>query len=233
MRLDSFKLKVLALLLMVMDHLHYAFYTPIWFNWIGRVVAPIFFFISVEGFFHTRNKKRYIARLFLAGFIMLAGNIVVSKVLLHNEVRINNSIFLSLALSSLFIYILEWMKESKKYFLGSLLCILIAGASILTEASILGIPMTLVFYYFRKNKTTMSIAFTAVSLLICIGLVAIQPGGLNLRVLFLEQFQWMMIFSLPFIWAYNGVKGRSAKYLFYLFYPLHIWALHILGFYIN
>ncbi len=45
MKLDSFKLKIIAMILMVLDHLPKAFDNiPIWFGWLGRLVAPIFFF---------------------------------------------------------------------------------------------------------------------------------------------------------------------------------------------
>lgn len=37
----------------------------------------------------------------------------------------------------------------------------------------------------------------------------------------------MMVFALPLLWTYNGKKGKhSWKYLFYFFYPLHIWILY-------
>ena len=38
----------------------------------------------------------------------------------------------------------------------------------------------------------------------------------------------MMVFALPLLWYYNGKKGKySLKYLFYCFYPLHIWLLYL------
>ncbi|WP_241420447.1 hypothetical protein [Candidatus Contubernalis alkaliaceticus] len=40
---------------------------PLIFTWLGRLVVPIFFFFVVEGFFCTRNKGRYLIRLFLGG----------------------------------------------------------------------------------------------------------------------------------------------------------------------
>lgn len=43
--------------------------------------------------------------------------------------------------------------------------------------------------------------------------------------------QWMMIFSLPFILSFNEQKGRNNKYLFYIFYPLHIFILYKLAYY--
>lgn len=47
----------------------------------------------------------------------------------------------------------------------------------------------------------------------------IDLGGGNL---FTINYQWMMIFALPFILLYNKQKGKSFKYFFYIFYPAHI-----------
>ncbi|MCM1577202.1 MAG: conjugal transfer protein TraX [Ruminococcus sp.] len=43
------------------------------------------------------------------------------------------------------------------------------------------------------------------------------------------NFQWMMIFSLPFILCYNGKKGRGMKWFFYIYYLLHLIILNIIG----
>lgn len=44
-----------------------------------------------------------------------------------------------------------------------------------------------------------------------------------------EQYQWMMVFTLPFILLYNKEKGKSFKYFFYIFYPLHIIILYCIS----
>ena len=55
--LSDTTLKVLALVLMVMDHIHYFFgftgLIPEWFSMLGRLSAPLFLFCTVEGFAHT------------------------------------------------------------------------------------------------------------------------------------------------------------------------------------
>ncbi|MDZ7543836.1 conjugal transfer protein TraX, partial [Clostridium perfringens] len=61
LRLNGLQLKTIALVLMVLDHIHqYIPDLPIVLNWVGRIVAPIFFYLMVEGFRKTRNRRRYI-----------------------------------------------------------------------------------------------------------------------------------------------------------------------------
>lgn len=72
--LTGFELKYLALILMVLDHIHYFFeYTgmiPIWFSWLGRLAAPLFLFCLVEGFTHTHDKKKYFLKIYSISIIM-------------------------------------------------------------------------------------------------------------------------------------------------------------------
>ena len=72
--LTGFELKYLALILMVLDHIHYFFeYTgmiPIWFSWLGRLAAPLFLFCLIEGFTHTHDKKKYFLKIYSLSIIM-------------------------------------------------------------------------------------------------------------------------------------------------------------------
>ncbi len=64
MKLTGFQLKLIAAFLMLIDHI-YQFIpgTPIVFTYFGRLVAPVFIFLAVEGFHYTRNRYEYIGRL--------------------------------------------------------------------------------------------------------------------------------------------------------------------------
>ena len=67
-------LKWIALVTMVLDHIHYFFgftgVIPEWFSMAGRVSAPLFLFCAREGFGHTKNRKAYLARLYIFSLIM-------------------------------------------------------------------------------------------------------------------------------------------------------------------
>jgi len=63
--MNAFKLKVIALAAMVIDHIGGAFpqYTPLEFRVIGRLTFPIFVYLLAEGFRHTRSPHKFLLRL--------------------------------------------------------------------------------------------------------------------------------------------------------------------------
>ena len=67
-------LKTIALVLMVMDHIHYFFeftgVVPEWFSMLARLSAPLFLFCTVEGFAHTHDRRRYFLRIWAIGAAM-------------------------------------------------------------------------------------------------------------------------------------------------------------------
>ena len=58
--MNSFTLKIIALISMLCDHIYYAcfFSIPYFFlNCIGRIAFPIFAFQLSQGYIHTKSKK--------------------------------------------------------------------------------------------------------------------------------------------------------------------------------
>ena len=74
--LSGTALKIIALVLMVLDHIHYFFeftgLVPEWFSMVARLSAPLFLFCTVEGFAHTHDRKRYFFRIWCIGAGMAA-----------------------------------------------------------------------------------------------------------------------------------------------------------------
>lgn len=278
--MNRFQLKLLMLLMMLVDHIgHFIPKTPIWFNYIGRIVAPVFFYLLVDGFFHTSNRYNYAKRLMVAAGIMATGNLLLSMVLpigdkaispfmyivaiglvilfaiitwlthkasaydskrilstgiilaltpflFYDIFSITNNIFLSMALGIMLLNAIDYSREVERTTANTLTIVGILFITAFTEGSLMLSFMLLIFYYFRKEKRMLAFSYILLSLLFTI-------NDLSYRGLFIENYQWMMVFALPFFFIYNGKKGKDIKYFFYGFYPLHIWILYIIGFLIK
>jgi len=223
--LNATQLKFLAAGLMVLDHLRFFWIgTPEWFSYLGRIVAPIFFFLIVEGFWHTRNRWRYLGRLTLGAVIMSAGSALLNH-FFPAPVLISINIFWPLALSVALMMALEALKEKKLNLLAIVSIPLIITVFFFVEGSWMILGTTLIFYFARGRQTVLSLFFIFWAFIW-------QLIFWKLGILGTAQYQWLMIFALPLIWLYNGERGRSTpalKHFFYLFYPLHIWLIYLIG----
>ncbi len=205
---------------------------PLYLEYAGRIVAPIFFFLAVESYFKTSNRRRYITRLYVWALIMQVGNFIISRIVQtayqpERFFQVAQNIFLSIAVGVSIIAAFEWGRSQigiKKWG-GFALAGFFAFASLLTSASYNGLAMFLVFYFFYNKKPALYVAYAGLSVLFLLW------GLTNHEYFWTFEFQWMMIAALPFIILYNGERGRySLKYLFYAFYPLHIWILYFIGY---
>ena len=62
----SFSLHIMAMLFMLCDHLWGTIVAGNdWLTCIGRLTFPIYAFMIIEGYFHTKNLKKYVGRLLL------------------------------------------------------------------------------------------------------------------------------------------------------------------------
>ena len=105
----SFCFKLIGIILMVFDHIHQMFYfegVPLWFTMLGRLVAPIFLFLSAEGFYYTRNRKKYMLNLLIGFWICQILFMAVPAILPNSKVELINAIFgtLFLGLCAMWVY---------------------------------------------------------------------------------------------------------------------------------
>jgi hypothetical protein len=235
MRLNAFQLKIFAMILMVIDHVYtYIPGMPMWMHHPGRIVAPIFFYFIVEGFFYTRNRTKYATRVFMWAAIMFAGSALIQHIF-PREGSLDNNIFLSLGFGIVLLCAIDYTKRTKNYLVGIPTVIIAAVAGMLTEANLYGVGMTLIFYFFREKKSWLIITYILLSLSDVPGLIMSGEIFTDMG-LFGYNNQWLMVFALPFFFLYNGERGLNnafTKYMFYIFYPAHLWIIYTIGYFVS
>lgn len=120
-RFSCTTLKSIALVLMLLDHIHYFFaftgVVPELFSMLGRLSAPLFLFCTVEGFAHTHDRKRYFLRIWAIGagmaaieFFMMYGGLLRRGDGFYPQ----NAIFQALTLLCIVWQGIDWLR-AKRY----------------------------------------------------------------------------------------------------------------------
>lgn len=251
--INTFQLKCLGLVFMTVDHIGQYIFNTININplrIIGRIAAPLFLYVIINSISHTRNKLRYALRLYIAHILICLMTLFLTSV--GNDQFGNNKQF---SILSTFVYvvilvcIVEKIKSSQKKYILYLLAaaIIIIPTAILFLfgrfeilcqfflPSILTVPYSPLFilmgicWYFNKNKAKQGIILILFS---CLSLAGGQLAGRLNAWIFMDFFnntQFCMVLFLPFIFLYNGKKGKSMKYFFYVYYPAHVYILMLIG----
>ena len=106
--MTTFTLKLTAAALMTLDHIGMYFpAAPAWFRWLGRGAYPLFLFCMVQGYAHTRSRKRYLLRLYLMSLFMTAWGLFLDARFPSEGGYGNHNIFVPLFLTGLLIGAVE------------------------------------------------------------------------------------------------------------------------------
>ena len=103
--LNATTLKLLAVVLMFLDHIHQMFAAagaPLWLTMAGRLVFPIFLFASAESFHYTRSKKNYLKRLLFASWGMTIFTFVLQRLVPNEHVVLMNNAFSTFFIAALY-----------------------------------------------------------------------------------------------------------------------------------
>ena len=241
--LDSYKLKMIALVFMILDHIHtYLFHSqPRFVSLITRFVAPLFLYLMIDGFYHTRNRLKFLIRLLVAGIIMQLGNTAINELFHHLDPQKYdfylpwNNIFLTLASLFAFVWCLENVRQHNRKVLNIFLAFITAALSIFCEGGIYLLPVAFVVWLFHDKKHLKYVGIIVWCIIIlAFGLYNYYTSNsCDLYTYLCDFSQWAMFSVIPFIHLYNGKRGKntaSSKYLFYIVYPVHLWiilALHL------
>ncbi|MDQ7095752.1 TraX family protein [Desulfosporosinus sp. PR] len=252
-KIGTFALKIIALAAMLLDHLEGTFPDtfPVALSWTGRIAIPVFMFCVIQGLLHTSNTRKYLFRLYIGSAVMAAGSFILQIIVSEARFQIADNMFATLFLLAVLISLIRTKLALKKkvrlwiifivtQMISFLLIIRLQTAAkscaylanglipnvITNQGSVLFLMLGLLMYAFRNNRLKFSVMYLAYCLLM---LASAGFSGFTVQNLFYGNYQWMMIIALPLMLAYNGRRGRSLKYFFYAFYPLHIWLLFLIG----
>lgn len=210
-------------------------------NLIGRIAFPIFAFQSVQGYMHTKNFKKYLFRLLVFAIVsQVPFNLFLST--FTKDFALNIFFTFLFGLVSLFLY-----DKCKNKFIGLLAVIIISiiGELVKVDYGAFGILLIFNFYFFEnefdklynipsielfnKNISFKKFFMTIISIMLCF--IRYIPNIMESPLLITHYLKcWLFTsLSLIFILAYNQKQGSKLKYLFYIFYPLHLLILYFIN----
>lgn len=178
---------------------------------VGRLAFPIFAFLIVEGFIHTRNRRRYGWSLFVCALIS-----EIPYALFHNGLQLmGHNVMFTLLWGFLGLCAVERYRHDWRRVGGILVAMLAVAFLFRAEYGGTGFTFIILLYALRRHLALQA-------LLGCC----------------LFSFKWVTGLAFIPIAMYNGqrgfIKGAIGKYLFYAFYPAHlmiIWLIrqHLFG----
>lgn len=218
LNMDVFKLKIIALTSMIIDHYGAVFQSniPI-YRIVGRIAFPIYCFLLVEGYTHTSNIKRYATRLLIFALI---SEIPFDLAFYGGLDFSHQNIFFTLFIGLITMYLLDKQDEDNGLGRASI----IIGAFILAmvfsvDYNYIGIIYILLFYRSKDYPKSKKLQFVALTMFV----VNLVSTG------WIQQFS---LLALPIIYLYNkelGPKNKFSQFLFYGAYPLHLFIFYLLN----
>lgn len=184
----------------------------------GRAAFPLFCFLLVEGFLHTRSAGRYALRLGVFALLSeIPFDLATSGPLLGRTTWWNpayQNVFFTLLCGLLTIWAMDccakrgtwpnWARALAQ--LGACLAGMGAAVLLMADYDFTGVLAIVLFYLLRRRRPLAAAA----------GCAALLTKGL------METAAFAAVIPIG---LYNGRRGLRLKYVFYCFYPAHLLAL--------
>jgi TraX protein len=203
--LNNYQIKLLAAILMLVDHIGAVFFPNVAiFRVVGRFSFPLFIWLLVEGEKHTRNFGQYCFRLLILGMVSQP----VFQILFDSR---SWNILFTLLLGLLCLRLVRLFPR------WELLAWLIAGTiaqGLSLEYGAYGIGMIALIHHLRT-----SVLWWAGWMALHLSFSILMPA--------FASFQFPAILAPLLFRLANHQRGQKARW-FYLFYPLHLLALWLL-----
>lgn len=239
LNMTSFGLHILAMICMLCDHL-WGTVVPgnDWMTCVGRLAFPIYAFMIVEGYFHTKDLKKYVKRLLLFAVLSeIPFNLVMGSSMFY---PLHQNVLWSFLIA---IGLIHWNEKTKAtgkrwkqvlVWMVSIVLAYILGLLAMVDFYHAGIITVLVFYSTR-NAGWMKYPLQ-VLMLWYINVEILAGFGYEINVFGHTYFvarQALALLALIPIWMYKGVQGpynRTIRNIYYFFYPVHLLILGLIKF---
>ena len=236
--LNANAIKIIAIAAMTVDHIAWLIFPgypcdviPIILHVIGRLTCPIMCYFIAEGYHYTSDINKYTGRLFLFAFISHFAYIFSSERYVDprsfipfysGEILDQTSVMWSLAWGLVMLRIAN--SEKIKQGLKTVLILLICVISFPSDWSCIAGLFILAFGTNRGNfRSQMLWMLFYVAIYSAVYFFAID------RVYGLMQMA--VVISIPVLRLYNGRRGKNPvanrimKWVFYIYYPLHLFVI--------
>ena len=230
--LDSLTLKLLAMALMLCDHL-WATVLPgvMWLTAVGRIAFPIFAFQVAEGFQRTHDRKKYLLRMLVFALIseIPFNYLYYSSPVFPFHQNVMFTFFIALLLmlglekvrsKGAGLYILAAVLSLPVgYFLGTLGMVDYYGSGV----------VTVLIFYLCRNRPRLGAALYLLSYLPALmngwpeDPLCLTVGGLCI------DWSIFAVFAAPLIFCATHSRIKINRWFFYAFYPAHLAAIALAG----
>ncbi len=217
--MTGLSLKLIAALTMFLDHIgHVLFPGQLWLRYIGRIAFPIYCFLIVEGFLHTRDLRRYMFRLLIFGII----SEIPFDLAFYGEIFTveHQNVFWTLLLGLLAISVMSLIRHKNIYvrwLMQALAAVPFGVCAQLahTDYRWIGVALIASMYLFRSLE-----------------ILKVASGAVFMLPFFTNEIEYIGLAAYLPMHFYNGrsgmirgIPGRILQLAFYIFYPLHLLIL--------
>ena len=228
--LNRDELKYLAIFAMLLDHIAWfllPFSSPVAqiFHVVGRITAPIMCYFAAQGYVYTRSLPRYLGRL-----VVFAAISQVPWYFLHQSgSKLSFNFLVTLVFCLLTICAWDKIENVPLRLLAVAACVL---ATYYCDWHFYAPLWCLFFYIFRDDRSKQLLSFTGVALFYIEEAVRarLNVGYTVTGACKNAAFTLGVFLAIPLLLLYNNEKGKYAwsKWVFYVFYPLHLAVIAVL-----
>lgn len=219
-------LKLIAIIAMTIDHAADLIFPgfpaqPVAFglHFIGRLTAPIMWFFVCEGYYYTRNVKKYMMRMFIFAVIShfaycfaFGISMIPFKDSIFNQTSVIYPLFVAI--------VVLWIQDTElpiNKWLKKIIIFVLIWTAFPADWSCLAVLAILDMYKKRGNLKKQMMAM--IPYVAIYGIVSF---------FFVSKIYALVLFGVilvyPVLKLYNGEKGKAGwmKWFFYIYYPAHL-----------